>query len=521
MIIREKLSADGLHRTLSGVFDKVTDHRKNSENIKITMTDALKSGFAVFSLKCPSLLNFEAKCNSIEEGENIKSLYGINRIASDTQLRDILDPVSPKEIAPAFKQIFGAIQRGKKLEPFVWGVNKSYLGALDATGFFSSSNIKCDHCLIKNLKSKAAKELKKEIESQVKKEFKDELKKIKIKKEKNNFIQGKVNPILTERLEAEDYPVDQVYQHQMLGFAMVHPDQKITIPFCPEPIMNTDGSTKNDCEMNASKRLIEQFRKDHPHLRMTVLGDDLYSNAPLIKLLGDYKMNYLLVAKETSHKFLFEYIESMKNLTAIEREDFPELPRVEFLETTEVVGEKILKTITRKFKFINGVPLNESNQDIKVNFLEYWEHEDYTDKDGVHRSRQRFHSSWITDIEITKDNAHEIMKGGRSRWNIENCVFNTLKNQGYQLDHSFGHGKKNLSTNFAMLMMLAFLVDQVQELCCKLFQEARKKLKTKYGLWERIRYLLTDFKFKNWEMLLKKIVYNLQLPAEIGIINTG
>lgn len=520
MKVREKLSADGLHRILGGVFDKVTEHRKNTENIKITMTDALKSGFAVFSLKCPSLLSFEERAFSVEEGENIKSLYGIDRIASDTQLRDILDPVSPKEIAPAFKRVFAETQRGKELESFVWGVNKSYLGALDATGFFSSSNIKCEHCLVKNLKSKSAKDLKKEIEKQVKKEFKDELKKIKTKKGKNNFIQNKTNPILAERLETEDYPVEQVYQHQMLGLAMVHPDHKTTIPFCPEPIMNCDGSTKNDCEINASKRLVEQFRKDHPHLRMTILGDDLYSNAPLIKLLVDNKLNYLLVAKETSHEFLFEYIESMKKFTEVERRDFPELPRVEFHQTTEVIGEKILKTITRKLKFINGVPLNESNQDIKVNFLEYWEHEDYTDKDGVHHSRQRFHSSWITDIKITKDNAHEIMKGGRSRWNIENCVFNTLKNQGYQLEHSFGHGKKNLSTNFAMLMMLAFLVDQVQELCCKLFQAARKQLKTKYRLWEEFRALLRYFKFTNWEMLLRKIVYNVQLPAELGMQNT-
>lgn len=520
MKTREKLSGDGLHKIIGGVFNDAQDHRKNSENIKITIGDALRSGFAVFSLKCPSLLNFEGRALSVDEGKNIKSLYKIGQIASDTQLRDILDPVSPKEIAPAFKKIFSAAQRGKDLEPFIWGVNKSYLGALDATGFFSSTNIKCEQCLVKNLKSKAAKDLRRKIEGDIKKTFKNKIKEIKTKKEKKKFIEDKIIPILAEKLETEDYPVEKVYQHQMLALSMVHPDQKITIPFAPEPIINSDGSTKNDCEINASKRLVKQFRKDHPHLRMTILGDDLYSRAPLIKLLTDHNLNYLLVAKESSHEFLFEYIESIKNFSEVEREDFSELPRVEFHEATEVTGEKILKTITKKFKFINGVPLNEGNQDIKVNFLEYWEDEDYTDKDGVHHSRARFHSSWITDIEITKDNIHEIMKGGRSRWNIENCVFNTLKNQGYQLDHSFGHGKKNLSTNFAMLMMLAFLVDQVQELCCKLFQAARVKMKSKYRLWEDVRVLIRHFIFDNWEMLLRKIVYNVQLPAEIGMTNS-
>ena len=112
------------------------------------------------------------------------------------------------------------------------------------------------------------------------------------------------------------------------------------------------------------------------------------------------------------------------------------------------------------------------------------------------------------------------MRGGRSRWNVENCVFNTLKNQGYQLDHNFGHGHENLSTNFAFLMMLAFLVDQVQELCCKLFQEARKELKTKYRLWEEVRILIKYFKFDNWEMLLK-IIRPVQLPASVAMSNSS
>lgn len=517
MKVRQNLSADGLHSILAGVFKKVPEHRTNRENIKIPMIDALKSGFAVFSLKSPSLLNFEERAFSLEEGDNIKSLYGIKNIPSDTQLREILDPVSPDAIAPAFKKIFAAAQRGKNLEPFVWDVNKSYIGALDATGYFSSSNIKCPHCLVKELKSKAVKELKKKITKDIKKEFKKGLGG-KTKQEAEIFLANIVAERLAEQLDAGEIIIEQVYQHQMLGLAMVHPEQKISLPFCPEPIINSDGSTKNDCEINASKRILEQFRNDHPHLKMTITGDDLYSRAPFIKLLEQYKMNYLLVAKESSHEYLFEYVESLKEISEFEREGLPE---VKIIETTEEVGIKIIKTITRRYEYVNGIPLNDSNQDLKVNFVEYWETEEYVDKNGICHSKQRFHSSWITDVEITKDNVYKIMKGGRSRWNIENCVFNTLKNQGYQLGHNFGHGSKNLSTNFAMLMMLSFLVDQVQELCCKLFQEARKICKTKYNLWEKIRGALIFFKFNNWEMLLRKIVFSIQLPGSLGMSNTS
>jgi hypothetical protein len=110
---------------------------------------------------------------------------------------------------------------------------------------------------------------------------------------------------------------------------------------------------------------------------------------------------------------------------------------------------------------------------------------------------------------------------GRFLWPTHHCVFNTLKNQGYNLDHNYGHGKKNLSTNFALLMMLAFLIDQVQELSCKLFQAAREKARTKYNLWERVRGVLFFFKFDSWELLYRKIVFSLQLPIEMATCNSS
>ena len=54
------------------------------------------------------------------------------------------------------------------------------------------------------------------------------------------------------------------------------------------------------------------------------------------------------------------------------------------------------------------------------------------------------------------------MRAGRARWKVENETFNTLKNQGYHFEHNYGHGQQHLSVVLAMLMMLAFLLDQVQ-----------------------------------------------------------
>jgi hypothetical protein len=136
--------------------------------------------------------------------------------------------------------------------------------------------------------------------------------------------------------------------------------------------------------------------------------------------------------------------------------------------------------ITRIFRFVNDLELNKSHPDLKVNFLEYIE---------LEGSQVRCRFTWITDLKITESNCAEIMRGGRSRWKIENETFNTLKNQGYRLEHNYGHGKQHLSTNFALLMMLAFLIDQVQELACAPFQQARRRFRSRTSLWERMRAL--------------------------------
>ena len=151
--------------------------------------------------------------------------------------------------------------------------------------------------------------------------------------------------------------------------------------------------------------------------------------------------------------------------------------------------------------------LNESNPDLLVNFLQYDEY----GPDG----RQRRHFTWITDFRIHRQNARTLVRGGRARWKIENETFNTLKNQGYHYEHNFGHGNENLSVVFAMLMMLAFLVDQTQQLCCPLFRAAWARAGSKRMLWERLRSHFQHFVFQSMQHLYEVMAHDLAkgLPA--------
>jgi len=113
------------------------------------------------------------------------------------------------------------------------------------------------------------------------------------------------------------------------------------------------------------------------------------------------------------------------------------------------------------------------------------------------------------------------MRIGRSRWKIENETFNTLKNQGYNFKHNYGHGKKNLSVVFAMLMMLAFLVDQIQQVWNMLFRAAWQETKTKKSLWEKVRQKFNEFDVPSMEIIYKLIMGLATIKYKVIVEDSG
>jgi hypothetical protein len=113
-----------------------------------------------------------------------------------------------------------------------------------------------------------------------------------------------------------------------------------------------------------------------------------------------------------------------------------------------------------------------------------------------------------------------LMRGGRARWKIENETFNTLKNQGYHFEHNFGHGEKHLSVVFAMLMMLAFAIDQAQQLGCQLFQTAWDEAGSKHLLWERMRALFGELSLDSMTDIWRIIAFGFHIEGQLVIHDT-
>lgn len=432
--LRKHLNSDALLSTMKTGFEKIEDHRPG--NVQHSLGDALMAGFAMFSLKDPSLLAFDER--RIVAPHNLMTIYGMGSIPCDSSMREILDGVDPNDLRPLFKDAFRALQRGKALEQMVF-MNGCYLLNLDGTGYFSSSTLYSDACMEKV------------------------------------HANGKIT-----------------YYLSAVGAAIVHPYFKVVIPLCPEVIRKQDGETKMDCERNAVRRLLKKFRQDHPHLKVIINEDALSSNAPHIDDLEEYNCHYILGVKEGDHKFLFQYADQ-----AIQDGKAVEL----------VIADEKNRDINHYFHIVYDAPLNKSHQDRRVTFVEHWEENTKTGK------IQRF--SWITDLDIAEENVCLFMRGARARWKIENETFNTLKNQGYNFGHNYGLGKQHLSEVFVFLTMLAFLIDQIQQLCCPLFNTVWRKWKSKRSLWEKVRSKFHEFSIQTMEDLYRSLLDHKQVPLPL------
>jgi hypothetical protein len=423
--LRRHLHFDALISLVRQRFEQLPEQRRCPA---FSLANALMAGLALFSLKDPSLLAFQRRALD----HNLRSVFGLQAIPCDTQMRTILDEVDPDHLRPVFRDLFRPLQRGKVLEDFVF-LQGCYLVALDGVEYFCSTKVHCDHCLTRQ----------------------------------HNGVTW--------------------YYHQMLGAVLIHPDFSEVIPLAPEPIQRQDGQGKNDCERNAARRWLQHFRQDHPHLPVIITEDALSSNAPHIRDLQAAHCHFLLGVKPGDHASLFEQV-------------------AQRLETDqgEITGAVDARTGTlRSYLFLKDLRLNEANPNVRVNFLQC-----------VESLGQEEHEwTWVTDLNLTPAHFGRGAQGGRTRWRIENETFNTLKNQGYHFEHNYGHGEQHLAVVLALLMMVAFLIDQVQQKCNPLFRRAWEKKGPKCALWEALRQLFVSFEVSSMREMYAALAYGYVRPC--------
>lgn len=277
------------------------------------------------------------------------------------------------------------------------------------------------------------------------------------------------------------------YHHAGLAAALVHPAHREVFPLDFEPILKEDGDKKNDCERNAAKRLCAALQQEYPELAILVVEDALHATAPHLRQITGYGWRYVSNVKPDSHESLFKQFAG--------REARGDVSRLE---------QRTPDGVRHRYTWTSQLCLNDSALDVSVNFLRYEE---------IRPDGQFTTWTWVTNLPLTKRTVERVMRVGRSRWKIENETFNTLKNQGYHFEHNYGHGVHHLATNLALLMCLAFLVDQLQQRCCQTFRRLHEGLGSKTKLWEALRSAFQMLTFSSMENLFRHIalLYRIQL----------
>ena len=223
--------------------------------------------------------------------------------------------------------------------------------------------------------------------------------------------------------------------------------------------------SKQDCEINAAKRLLKKIKKDYPRLPICVQGDALYATEPFMNLCREkYHWEYLFTQKDTRQKKLdegFEWIKSGKDAMR---------------------KKGICKEKGTAFYANHVEELAEKTE--VMNVLEY-EYE-IKEKEG---KKQTIRFQWISSLELTDRNLEEMILAGRGRWKIENEGFNNQKNGIYRIEH-LNSKNSNAMKNHYLLTQIADILMQLYLAWNPYIKELSQSIKnTSSGLLESFRGL--------------------------------
>jgi hypothetical protein len=415
---------------LSTTFGDIPDPR-HPDRVDYSLHDTLMSGFAMLFFQHPSLLEFQRKMQQRRGRCNLQTIFSVREVPSDTQIREILDGVPPELLRQVLPTLLEKVRRAGWANEFKSTVPSGshqgdyYTGVLDGSDYFHSTTIQCPGCL--------------------------------------------------QRAETNG---QMHFRHTVVSLTLVKAGSHRVLPLDVEEVRNSDGQAKQDCEVNAAKRLMPRLRQEHPQMPLILCGDDLYCHEPFVAQLRALRMHYLLVCKPTSHPELYEWVDDIERLAGCERGQWHEGPACRRRFFTSRVVRSVPLTATRR---------------LWGTLVEVWEQ----DRTG----QLLYHNAWFTDLEVLSTNVAAMVRIGRGRWKIENEQFKVHKNHGYELEHNYGHGQQTLSMVFYLLNLLAFLTHTLLERGDRLYQRCLATT-SRRALWNTLRTAMRMILVTHWAQFL-------------------
>ena len=413
---------------LHQLIEHLDDPRQASNGTKFTLKDLILGAFSAFFMQCPSFLEYQRQVHSRHGRDNAQTLFGLDKLPTSNQIKNVLDQIAATVLFPLFHRIYLALLERGHLEKFKV-LDGQFLVSLDGSEYFSSNRICCEQCSTRTHRN------------------------------------GRVS-----------------YSHSAVLPVLVAPGIEHVISLAPEFIRPQDGADKQDCETAAVKRWLNTHAPEFKGVKLTILGDDLYSRQPTVETCLRHQLNFIFVCLPSSHPELYDWVDYLTGVGEVEQ-----------LETRGWNGRN---HEICQYRYCNHVPLREEQPAVMVNWCEV----------TITRAadgKQMYHNAFITHHRLTEERVAEIVSAGRARWKGENEGHNILKTKGYHLEHNFGHGQQHLASVLLTLNLLAFLFHTVLHLVDSSYQRMRKQRGTRQGFFHDVQALTKYFVFESWDDLLQ------------------
>ena len=271
--------------------------------------------------------------------------------------------------------------------------NKYWQVVVDATQLFTFNERHCEHCLVREFKDKKTKEV-----------------------------------------------IRREYYHVVLEAKLVILGN-VVISIGTEFIENESPNvTKQDCELNAFKRLAKKLKTRFPRLPICLGMDSLYANGPIFDICKNNKWEYIIRFKDGSIKSVAEEFHSLKGIEP---------------------GQNWIKQdggITKTYQYV----LDVLHQSHKINIIE------------CVQSNMEHPFVFVTSLVINKKNGEKLVEDGRRRWKIENEGFNEQKNGGYDIEHMFCKDYKAIKNHY-FLIQIGHMISQLLEYGLKKLKEYERE----------------------------------------------
>ena len=365
-------------------FEGLTDVR-NQSYVKYQMKVIFIVRLMALMCEIKSMHGLTREFNTEETIKNIAQICGLEleEIPHCDTINDVFENIKPEEIEEIIKYMINKMIRNKMLEKYkIRG--KYYYIVVDGTGLATSRKRYNENCLVKNKTDKNGNEYQ----------------------EYSTYV-----------LEAKLVVGEMVFS---IGSEFVENE--------------SEDVSKQDCEINAFKRLSDKIKETYPRLKIIIGADALYASKPIMDICKEKEWKYIIRFKEGRIPTLYN----------------------EF----KTVVEKNNESNKENYEYVTKLDYQEE----KVNIIKHIDKVKNTE------------FVYMTDLPINNKNIEETINLGRKRWKIENEGFNIQKNGTFDIGHLYSKNSTAIKIHY-LLIQIAHILRQLIERGLKVVKDLKLKIK--------------------------------------------